>query len=115
MRRQASLGDVDFITGDYLAGMNILKLFDFIKGSGSCMCSEVNLATNAEAHRSGHHPGYEVTAWDGLRDTIDLIAEKGIRVVINGGALNPRGLAEKVEALVSSGLLRVFRVTEIDG
>ncbi|KAJ5737908.1 uncharacterized protein N7483_003033 [Penicillium malachiteum] len=63
MRRQASLGDIDFITGDYLA------------------------ANNAEAHRAGNHPGYEAAAWDGLKDTIDLIAEKGIRVVINGGAL----------------------------
>ncbi|KAJ6007262.1 hypothetical protein N7540_011238 [Penicillium herquei] len=79
MRRQASLGDVDFITGDYLA--------------------EVNLANNAEAYRAGNHSGYEASAWDGLKDTMDLIAERGIRVVINGGALNPRGLAVKVEAL----------------
>jgi hypothetical protein len=27
MYRQATLGDVDFITGDYLAGMRILYLF----------------------------------------------------------------------------------------
>ncbi|KAJ5144624.1 DUF1446 domain-containing protein [Penicillium atrosanguineum] len=61
MYRQATLGDVDFITGDYLA--------------------EVNLANNAQAWRNGKHPGYEPTAWDGLRQTIDVIAQKGIRVV----------------------------------
>lgn len=61
----------------------------------------MNLANNAQAWRDGNHPGYEPTAWDGLQQTIDVIAEKGIRVVINGGALDPRALALKVEALVS--------------
>ncbi|KAJ5628520.1 hypothetical protein N7490_010748 [Penicillium lividum] len=81
MYRQATLGDVDFITGDYLA--------------------EVNLANNAFAWRDGKHPGYEETAWEGLRQTIDVIAEKRIRVVINGGALDPKALALRTKALVS--------------
>lgn len=33
--------------------------------------------------------------------TIDVINEKRIKVALNGGALNPKGLAEKVAALVS--------------
>jgi len=81
MHLQASLGDVDFITGDYLA--------------------EVNIAENAQAHAEGKHPGWEQTAWDGIEQTIDLLNEKIIKVVINGGAHNPRGLAEKVRDLVS--------------
>jgi hypothetical protein len=81
MRYQAELGDVDFITGDYLA--------------------EVNIAENAQAHAAGTHPGWEQTAWDGIEQTLDLLAEKRIKVVINGGAHNPRGLAEKVQELVS--------------
>ncbi|PYI02330.1 DUF1446-domain-containing protein [Aspergillus sclerotiicarbonarius CBS 121057] len=81
MYRQATLGDVDFITGDYLA--------------------EVNLANNAQAWRNGSHPGYEATAWEGLRQTIDVIAQKRIRVVINGGALDPKALALKTQALVA--------------
>ena len=81
MRYQAELGDVDFITGDYLA--------------------EVNIAENAQAHAAGTHPGWEQTAWDGIEQTIDLLAEKRIKVVVNGGAHNPRGLAEKVQELVS--------------
>ncbi|KAJ4265317.1 hypothetical protein NW762_004602 [Fusarium torreyae] len=80
MYRQATLGDVDFITGDYLA--------------------EVNLASNAVAWRNGQHPGYEITAWEGLQQTIEVIAQKGIRVVINGGALDPKALALKVQNLV---------------
>jgi hypothetical protein len=81
MHLQASLGDVDFITGDYLA--------------------EVNIAENAQAHAAGQHPGWEQTAWDGIEQTIDLLNEKRIKVVINGGAHNPKGLAEKVQELVS--------------
>ncbi|KAL2671430.1 hypothetical protein Neosp_014016 [[Neocosmospora] mangrovei] len=80
MYKQATLGDVDFVTGDYLA--------------------EVNMANNAEAFREGRHPGYEKTAWDGIQQTIDVISQKRIKVVINGGALNPGGLATRVAKLV---------------
>ncbi|KAH7391125.1 hypothetical protein DE146DRAFT_619239 [Phaeosphaeria sp. MPI-PUGE-AT-0046c] len=82
MRYQAEFGDTDFITGDYLA--------------------EVNIAENAQAHAEGKHPGWEQTAWDGIEQTIDLLNEKRIKIIINGGAHNPRGLAEKVQDLVSS-------------
>ncbi|CRK39587.1 hypothetical protein BN1723_015530 [Verticillium longisporum] len=82
MYKQAKLGDVDFITGDYLA--------------------EVNIANNAEEYAQGKHPGYEETAWEGIRQAIDVIAEKKIKVAVNGGALNPQGLARKVAELVNS-------------
>ncbi|KAH7138480.1 hypothetical protein B0J11DRAFT_476144 [Dendryphion nanum] len=82
MRHQAELGDVDFITGDYLA--------------------EVNIAENAQAHAKGQHPGWEPTAWDGIEQSIDLLAKKRIKLIINGGAHNPKGLAEKVHDLVQS-------------
>ncbi|KAJ0422751.1 hypothetical protein BJY00DRAFT_322325 [Aspergillus carlsbadensis] len=94
MYRQASLGDVDFITGDYLA--------------------EVNLANNAEAWRAGKHPGYEETAWEGLQQTIDIIAEKGIKVVINGGALDPKALSLKVQDLVQEKNLSL-RIAYLSG
>ncbi|KAG4287228.1 hypothetical protein FPRO06_04880 [Fusarium proliferatum] len=81
MYKQATLGDVDFITGDYLA--------------------EVNMANNAEAYAKGQHPGYEATALKGLELSIDAISKKRIKVAINGGALNPEGLAVKVAALVA--------------
>ncbi|KAL5421070.1 hypothetical protein PMIN04_005916 [Paraphaeosphaeria minitans] len=81
-RNTAELGDVDFITGDYLA--------------------EVNIAENAQAHAAGQHPGWEQTCWDGIEQTAELLAEKRIKVVVNGGAHNPKGLAEKVQELVSS-------------
>ncbi|KAF2681150.1 DUF1446-domain-containing protein [Lentithecium fluviatile CBS 122367] len=81
MRYQAELGDVDFITGDYLA--------------------EVNIAENAQAHAARQHPGWEQTCLDGIEQSIDILAEKRIKVIVNGGAHNPKGLAEKVQQLVT--------------
>lgn len=57
---------MDFIPGDYLA--------------------EINIAENAEAMAAGKHPGYEPTAWDGIEQSIDVLNEKAIKVVVNGGA-----------------------------
>ncbi|KAL2872696.1 acyclic terpene utilization AtuA family protein [Aspergillus lucknowensis] len=94
MYRQATLGDVDFITSDYLA--------------------EVNLANNAEAWRARKHPGYEETALEGIQQTIDVIAEKGIKVVVNGGALDPKALAMKVQTLVNEKKLSL-RVAYLSG
>lgn len=61
---------------------------------------EVNIAENAQAHAAGQHPGWEQTAWDGIQQTIDILAQKHIKVIVNGGAHNPKGLAEKVQELV---------------
>jgi hypothetical protein len=65
------------------------------------MATEVNMANNAEAHAAGKHPGYETTAWLALVQSIDILYQKRIKVIVNGGALNPAGLARKVNELVS--------------
>lgn len=52
MRRQAIQGPIDFITGDYLA--------------------EMNLAENAEKMAVGQHDGWEPTAWDGIEQTLGV-------------------------------------------
>lgn len=80
MLHQATAGPVDVITGDYLA--------------------EANLAQYAEAYSRGEHPGWVSTAWDGLQLSLGAIHEHRIKVIINGGGLNPKGLAEKTDALV---------------
>jgi hypothetical protein len=80
MLEQAREGPVDAITGDYLA--------------------EFNLATNAEAMKLGNHPGYEKTGLDGFMLALDVLHEKKIKVVVNAGGLNPKGLAEKVQSLL---------------
>ncbi|KAJ0374652.1 hypothetical protein COL26b_007120 [Colletotrichum chrysophilum] len=94
MYKQATLGDVDFITGDYLA--------------------EVNMANNAEAYAQAKHNGYEETAWEGLLQAIDVIADKRIKVAINGGALNAGGLALKVADLHVTLTSESFMFTKKD-
>lgn len=64
----------------------------------------MNIAENAEAFKAGQHPGYVESAWEGLRKSIDVISERGIKVVINGGSINPSGLAAKVSKLVRVSL-----------
>lgn len=81
MLRQAINGPVDVITGDYLA--------------------EVNIANDAEGYRSGAKTGWISTALDGLTQTMKVAHEKSIKIVINGGCLNPKGLAEKAQEIVS--------------
>lgn len=94
MLNQATWGNVDVITGDYLA--------------------EMNLAANAVAVKAGNHPGYEPTAWDGLSQSLKVIAEKGIKVVINGGALRPLALAQKTLETVSTYLYSlILNTTEM--
>lgn len=94
MLNQALYGNVDVITGDYLA--------------------EMNLAANAEATAAGTHPGYEPSALEGLTLSLDVINEKRIKVVINGGSLRPKALAEKVHALIKEKKLNL-KVAYVSG
>ncbi|KAK3714504.1 hypothetical protein LTR37_007810 [Vermiconidia calcicola] len=82
MYNQAKYGHVDVITGDYLA--------------------EINLANNAEAYHRGEHTGWIPTCWEGIEMSVELLNEKRIKLVVNGGCLNPKGLAEKTHELCKS-------------
>lgn len=73
----------------------------------------MNLAENAEAYKAGKHPGWVDTAWAGLQQSIEVIAERNIKVVINGGSLNPSGLAQKVALFVSYLEVCMARLTHI--
>lgn len=77
MKRNAEAGPVDAIIGDYLA--------------------EFNLAINAIASKRGQHPGWEQTFMDGTKETLSLIHEKRMKLVTNGGALNPKGAAQEIK------------------
>ncbi|OJJ66154.1 hypothetical protein ASPBRDRAFT_138669 [Aspergillus brasiliensis CBS 101740] len=94
MYNQAKHGPVDVITGDYLA--------------------EVNLANHAVEVRNSAGPGWVPTAWDGIQKTLEIAAEKHIKIVINGGAINPRGLAEETHKLVKEKGLDLT-VAYVDG
>jgi FAD/FMN-containing dehydrogenase len=48
------------------------------------------------------HPGWIPTAEEGLAMTLEIANQKGIKIIVNGGGLNPKGLALKTLALVCS-------------
>lgn len=81
MRKQATWGQVDFITGDWLA--------------------ENNIAQEAAAMDKGTGEGFKKNAWEGLQLSMDVIAEKGIKVVIDGGGLGPQNLAKRCQELIT--------------
>lgn len=65
---------------------------------------EANLAQNVKSYQSGAHPGYEPNALSGLTLSLQVAVEKKIKLVVNGGALNPRGLAERVTEMVGHNI-----------
>ncbi|GFF95949.1 hypothetical protein IFM61606_07727 [Aspergillus udagawae] len=75
MYDQAKHGPVDAIKGDYIA--------------------DANLANHAVEIKYSTGPGWVPTAWNGLQQTFKIDGEKRNKIVINGGAINPRGLAEE--------------------
>ncbi|KAJ5207898.1 hypothetical protein N7449_002277 [Penicillium cf. viridicatum] len=77
MRRMAQDGNVDVIVGDWL--------------------SEMNIAWNAIAKDQDPSLGYEPGFLTQLAQSIDIIADKGIKVITNAGALNTQALATQVQ------------------
>lgn len=51
--------------------------------------------------RASNGTGWIRSALDGIQLSLDLINEKRIKVVLNGGAMNPKGLAEKIHEMVN--------------
>ncbi|PHH86880.1 hypothetical protein CDD83_9634 [Cordyceps sp. RAO-2017] len=94
MLNQATYGPVDVITGDYL--------------------SEGTMGTDALKKMDQAKPGWVPTALEGIEMSLKVVDEKRIKVVINGGSLNPKGLAEKVNEMVVERGLRL-RVAYVDG
>ncbi|WP_333619051.1 acyclic terpene utilization AtuA family protein [Dietzia sp.] len=74
-------GELDVITGDYLAELTMLIL-----GKDTLRDPEL---------------GYAKTFLRQLETCLPLAIEKGVRIVANAGGLNPRGLAAKVRELAA--------------
>ena len=87
-----------------------VRILEFRQDGIDDYCTEMNVAQNAEAMALGSHPGYEATALEGLTLSLDVLNEKRIKVVINGGALNPKGLAERVQEMVSDANSRLLSI-----
>jgi Acyclic terpene utilisation family protein AtuA len=79
MREMLTGGELDYLTGDYLAELTMLILGrDRMK-----------------------HPdrGYAKTFLTQLEECLGLAHDRGVRIVANAGGLNPAGLADAVRAL----------------
>ena len=94
MREMLVGGELDYVTGDYLAELTMLILGrDRMK-----------------------HPerGYAKTFLTQLEECLGLASDRGVRIVANAGGLNPAGLAEAVRALAERLGVPV-RVAHVDG
>ncbi|EGY20099.1 uncharacterized protein VDAG_02115 [Verticillium dahliae VdLs.17] len=89
--RLAKHGQVDAITADYLA--------------------EFNIAWKAIELQTDPTLGYEPNFLEQTR----LVAEKRIKIVHDGGALNPRSLAEKTDAYLQSIGIHNLKVAWVSG
>jgi hypothetical protein len=82
MRELLEGGEVDVITGDYLAELTMLIL-----GKDTLKDAEL---------------GYARTFLKQLDDCLGLALEKGVKIVSNAGGLNPAGLAAKVREIADA-------------
>ena len=81
MREMLEGGDLDYLTGDYLAELTMLIL-------GRDQLKDPAL-------------GYAKTFVTQIADTMALIRSTGVRVVANAGGLNPAGLAERLRSIAA--------------
>jgi len=82
MREQVTTGNVDVITGDYLAELTMLILW--------------------KAQRLSPKKGYAVTFLRQMEDIFGECIQRGIKVVANAGGLNPAGLADELRAIADT-------------
>lgn len=94
MREMLEQGELDVLTGDYLAELTMLIL-------GKDQLKDPSL-------------GYARTFVRQLEDCLGLALEKGVKIVANAGGLNPAGLADKVRE-VAAGLGLDAQVAHVEG
>ncbi|KAI2484269.1 DUF1446 domain containing protein [Pyrenophora tritici-repentis] len=89
-------GPVDVVTADYLA--------------------KVNIAWLALEMKQDPTKGYEPSFLRQLdHDTAHIVAKRGIKIVHDGGALNPKGLAQKCVELLQSYGINQLKVAYVEG
>ncbi|MGQ2910992.1 acyclic terpene utilization AtuA family protein [Aeromicrobium sp.] len=87
-------GDLDYLTGDYLAELTMLIL--------------------GKDQMKDPSTGYAKTFVRQLEDGLALALEKGVKVVTNAGGLNPAGLADRIREIATAQGLDV-RVAHVEG
>ncbi|MFE3293229.1 acyclic terpene utilization AtuA family protein [Rhodococcus sp. NPDC059234] len=95
MREMLEGGDLDYLTGDYLAELTMLIL-------GRDRMKDPNL-------------GYAKTFLRQMEDCLGLAVEKGVRIVVNAGGLNPAGLTVRLREMADKlGVAATFAHVEGD-
>src|SRR3954470_5428174 len=94
MREMLTGGDLDYLTGDYLAELTMLIL--------------------ARDRAKSRDRGYAKTYLVQLEDCLGTALDRGVRIVANAGGLNPAGLAAAVRALAGRLGLSV-NVAHVEG
>ncbi|MFD7702707.1 acyclic terpene utilization AtuA family protein [Streptomyces caelestis] len=94
LREMLTGGEVDVLTGDYLAELTMLIL--------------------ARDRLKDPSAGYARTFLRQLEDCLGLARERGVRIVTNAGGLDPAGLADAVRALADRLGVPV-RVAHVEG
>ncbi|EME21154.1 acyclic terpene utilization AtuA family protein [Rhodococcus triatomae] len=79
MREMLTGGELDYLTGDYLAELTMLIL-------GKDRMRDAEL-------------GYAKTFLRQMEDCLGVATERGVRIVVNAGGLNPAGLSVKLREL----------------
>jgi hypothetical protein len=79
MREMVTGGELDYVTGDYLAELTMLIL--------------------ARDRAKSPERGYAKTFLTQLEESLGTALDKGVKIVANAGGLNPAGLAKAVRAL----------------
>ncbi|GAA0198558.1 DUF1446 domain-containing protein [Cytobacillus oceanisediminis] len=87
-------GDLDYLTGDYLAELTMLIL--------------------GKDQMKDPSTGYAKTFVRQLEDGLALALEKGVKVVTNAGGLNPAGLADRIREIAAAQGLDVH-VAHVEG
>ena len=94
MREMLTGGELDYLTGDYLAELTMLIL--------------------ARDRAKSPDRGYAKTFLTQLEECLGTALDRGVRIVANAGGLNPAGLAAAVRALAERLGIAV-RVAHVEG
>ncbi|MFE5646453.1 acyclic terpene utilization AtuA family protein [Rhodococcus sp. NPDC056516] len=94
MREMLEGGELDYLTGDYLAELTMLIL-------GRDRMKDPSL-------------GYAKTFLRQVEDTLGLALDKGVKIVANAGGLNPAGLAEALRE-VNAKLGLNAKIAHVEG
>src|SRR3954470_17153483 len=94
MQEMLTGGDLDVLTGDYLAELTMLILF--------------------RSRLKDPDAGYATTFVRQLEECLGLALERGVRIVSNAGGLTPAGLAARVRE-VAKGLGLDVMVAHVEG